>query len=65
MDIEGVESRLLGADAAWAGRVDAIALQVHGDYTLEDCARDLARLGFRPAVDRRRIDFIGGVRSAD
>jgi FkbM family methyltransferase len=65
MDIEGVESRLLSGDADWAARVDAIALQVHGDYTLEDCARDLARLGFRPAVDRRRIDFIGGVRSAD
>jgi FkbM family methyltransferase len=63
MDIEGVEEQLLSGDGAgWVGRVDAIALQVHGDYTLEDCARDLAALGLRPAVDRRRIDFIGGVR---
>ena len=63
MDIEGVESKILAPErAAWAYRVDAIALQVHGDYTLEDCARDLSALGFVPRVDRRRIDFIGGLR---
>jgi FkbM family methyltransferase len=63
MDIEGVEAMLMsGEHADWAQRVDAIALQVHDDYTLEDCARDLAALGFEPRVDRRRIDFIGGIR---
>jgi FkbM family methyltransferase len=64
MDVEGVEAMLLSPErAAWAARVDAIALQVHDDYTLEDCARDLAALGFEPRVDRRRIDFIGGIRA--
>lgn len=63
MDVEGVEARLLsGPAAAWLERVDAIALQVHDPYTLEDCARDLEALGFAPRIDRRRRDFIVGVR---
>lgn len=63
MDIEGVEAQLLsGPAAAWAERVDAIGLQVHGDYTLDDCARELSALGFVPRVDTRRPSFIVGVR---
>jgi FkbM family methyltransferase len=64
MDVEGVEARLLApATPHWADRVDAIALQVHGDYTVEDCLRDLAALGFAGHVDQRRIDFVSAVRS--
>lgn len=63
MDVEGVERQLLsGPSAAWAARVDAISLQVHDPYTLDDCARDLAALGFEPRVDRRRMNYIVGVR---
>ena len=63
MDIEGVEQRLLsGAGARWADRVDSIRLQVHDPYTPEDCARDLAGLGFEPRIDRRRMNFVEGVR---
>jgi FkbM family methyltransferase len=63
MDIEGVEARLLsGPAAAWAQRVDSISLQVHDPYTLADCARDLAALGFEPRVDPRRMNYIVGVR---
>jgi FkbM family methyltransferase len=65
MDIEGVESRLLsGAAAQWAERVDSISLQVHDPYTLADCARDLAALGFVPRVDPRRMNYISGVRQS-
>ncbi len=64
MDIEGVEARLLsGAAARWTERVDSISLQVHDPYTLADCARDLAALGFSPRVDRRRMNYIVGVRA--
>ncbi|HEY7076901.1 MAG TPA: FkbM family methyltransferase [Solirubrobacteraceae bacterium] len=63
MDIEGVERRLLsGGEAGWAERIDSIALQVHDPYTLEECARDLAGLGFEPRVDGRRMNYIVGVR---
>jgi FkbM family methyltransferase len=63
MDIEGVEARLLSGDAGrWAARVDSIGLQVHDPYTVEDCLRDLAELGFHARVDRRRMNYIVGVR---
>jgi FkbM family methyltransferase len=63
MDIEGVEARLLSGPAArWAERVDSISLQVHDPYSLADCARDLAALGFEPAVDPRRMNYIRGLR---
>jgi FkbM family methyltransferase len=63
MDIEGVEARLLSGPAAdWTARIDSISLQVHDPYTLADCARDLAALGFDARVDPRRMDYIVGVR---
>lgn len=63
MDIEGVEARLLSREAAaWTERIDSISLQVHAPYTLDDCARDLEALGFAPRIDRRRVDYIVGVR---
>jgi FkbM family methyltransferase len=63
MDIEGVEARLLSGDAArWTERIDSIGLQVHDPYTVEACARDLAALGFEPRVDRRRMNYLVGVR---
>ncbi|RKQ91784.1 FkbM family methyltransferase [Solirubrobacter pauli] len=65
MDVEGVEAKLLvPATPHWADRVDEIALQVHHDYTIEDCVRDLTALGFDAARDPRRIDFVRGQRSA-
>jgi FkbM family methyltransferase len=63
MDIEGVEASLLAGEAAgWTERVDLIGLQVHDPYTLADCARDLAALGFRPRVEPRRTNYIVGAR---
>ena len=63
MDVEGVESRLLAPSVPhWMDRVDAIALQVHGEYTIEDCVRDLDALGFSARPDSRRIDFVTAVR---
>jgi hypothetical protein len=53
---------LSGPGAHWAERVDSIRLQGHDPYTLEDCARDLAGLGFEARVDRRRMNYIVGVR---
>jgi len=65
MDVEGVEAQLLKPSVPhWADRVDEIALQVHHDYTVEDCVRDLTALGFTAAADTRRIDFVRGQRSA-
>jgi FkbM family methyltransferase len=63
MDVEGAERHLLSAGAAaWAARVDAIALQVHGSYSLADALRDLEALGFSARIDRRAADYVAGVR---
>ena len=65
MDVEGVEAKLLVPSSPhWIDRVDEIALQVHHDYTVEDCVRDLTALGFDARRDSRRIDFVRGQRSA-
>jgi FkbM family methyltransferase len=65
MDVEGVEAQLLQPSVPhWTDRVDEIALQVHHDYTIEDCVRDLSALGFTASADARRMDFVRGQRSA-
>jgi FkbM family methyltransferase len=52
MDVEGAQRRLLGGDAPWAERVGAIKVSAHHgtDYSEQDCARDLERLGFKTRV---------------
>ncbi len=52
LDIEGTHERLLGGEPSWLERVRAIKVSGHEDtdYTEEDCARDLERLGFRARV---------------
>lgn len=64
MDVEGVEARLLSGEASrWLERVDSIGLQVHDDYSLGDCARDLEAAGFTARVDPHRTNYIVGVRA--
>jgi FkbM family methyltransferase len=63
MDVEGAERHLLSAPAAaWAARVDAIALQVHGTYSLADALRDLEALGLSARIERRAADYVVGIR---
>jgi hypothetical protein len=47
MDVGGAERELLASDTEWAAEVGCIKVEVHGDYTTHDCARDLEALGFR------------------
>ena len=53
MDIEGAERDVLAQNTEWASHVGCIKVEVHGDYTPDDCVRDLERLGFRARRDRR------------
>jgi FkbM family methyltransferase len=46
LDVEGAETRILTSNTGWAARVDALLVEVHGDYTRERCTADLQRLGF-------------------
>lgn len=46
LDIEGAERELLGSgDRSWLRGVRALIIELHGDYTLEALARDLAPHG--------------------
>jgi FkbM family methyltransferase len=52
MDIEGHHEPILRGEPEWVERVRAIKVSRHleTDYSEEDCARDLERLGFRTRV---------------
>ncbi|HCG01570.1 MAG TPA: hypothetical protein DEV93_13610 [Chloroflexi bacterium] len=53
MDIEGAERHVLVSAVAWASHVRALKVECHGSYTADECAQDLARLGFRATVEAR------------
>lgn len=64
MDIEGAEREVLRRNTAWAHRVHSIKVEAHGDYSPEQCVRDLRKLGFRTALDPRHPLAVKGVRDA-
>jgi FkbM family methyltransferase len=49
LDVEGAE-RALERETGWAAGVASIQIERHGSYTPEQCASDLAALGFRPDI---------------
>ena len=63
VDIEGAECELLRTRGDWAERVSAMKVEVHEPYTVEECRRDLAALGFSTRPDGRKEDCVIGVRS--
>jgi FkbM family methyltransferase len=62
MDVEGAERELLRRNTDWAGQVGCIKVEVHGDYSADDCIADLERLGFAARRDRRHGGAVIGVR---
>lgn len=62
MDVEGAERALLTRNTGWAAEVGCIKVEVHGDYTPEDCVGDLERLGFGARRDRRHGAAVVGIR---
>ncbi len=69
MDIEGAELEVLRHRTEWAEAVRSISVECHPPYAMEDCARDLRRLGFVttlfPQTRRRRArSTVVGVRPA-
>jgi FkbM family methyltransferase len=63
MDVEGAERDLLTKNTEWAAQVGCIKVEVHGEYTPDDCVRDLEALGFKARRDRRHPAAVLGVRS--
>lgn len=60
MDIEGAEMQVLKESTEWARHVRSIKVEVHDPYTVEQCAADLERLGFRTEpIPKRRGGVVG------
>jgi FkbM family methyltransferase len=62
MDIEGAEENVLRTNTEWADRVRSIKVEVHNQYTLQDCLADLIRLGFRAHTGDRHAASVVGIR---
>jgi len=62
MDIEGAEQQVLRRATEWAERVRSIKVEVHGAYTMNDCAGDLRALGFDTRFDDRHWAAVIGQR---
>ncbi len=53
VDVEGAERDLLKKNTQWAARVCALKVEVHGAYSVSECRRDLAAIGFLTRRYRR------------
>jgi hypothetical protein len=53
MDIEGAERDVLRTSTEWSSKVRSMKIEVHEPYTVDQCAQDLRRLGFRTRPDGR------------
>ncbi len=62
MDIEGAEREVLRRNTEWAARVRSIKIELHGNYSKEDCIADLQRLGFNAWADNNHALCAVGVR---
>jgi FkbM family methyltransferase len=62
IDVEGAERELLGDGAGWASQVRCVKVELHGDYSVADCERDLRRLGFEAWPDPDHWACVIGLR---
>ena len=62
MDIEGAEKDVLKRNTEWAARVHSIKVEVHGEYSKQDCIADLQKLGFAAWEDTRHALCVVGVK---
>jgi FkbM family methyltransferase len=62
IDVEGTERELLRDGTDWPHEVRCLKVELHGDYSLEDCEADLRRLGFTTRPDSRHWACVIGLR---
>jgi FkbM family methyltransferase len=64
VDVEGAERELLRDGTAWADEVKCVKVELHGDYSVDDCQADLRRLGFTTRPDPRHWACVIALRSS-
>jgi FkbM family methyltransferase len=62
MDIEGAEREVLRRNNEWAARVRSIKIELHGNYSKEECVADLQELGFEAWADNNHALCAVGIR---
>ncbi len=62
MDIEGAEKELLQNNTDWLSRVRCLKVELHGDYSITQCAADLSRAGFSTSVDTHHNQCVVAIR---
>jgi FkbM family methyltransferase len=62
VDIEGAEREVLRYASDWADRVCSLKVELHGDYSAEECERDLRRAGYETQRDPRHWACVIGRR---
>lgn len=62
IDVEGAERDLLQSNTEWSAHVRTMKIEVHPPYSVDECVRDMIRLGFRTALDRKHWSAVIGVR---
>jgi FkbM family methyltransferase len=62
IDVEGAERELLRDGTGWAEEVRCLKVELHGDYSVAECERDLRRLGFEAWPDPQHWACVVGLR---
>lgn len=62
MDLEGIEKQILKVNTQWSEHVSCIKVELHGDYSKDECSRDLQALGFETLVDSNHSNTVVGIR---
>jgi hypothetical protein len=64
VDVQGAERELLRDGAGWSDEVRCVKVELHGDYTVDDCQADLRHLGYITQPDLRHWACVIGVRKS-
>jgi FkbM family methyltransferase len=62
IDIEGAEREILRVNTDWSHHVEAMKVEVHPPYSVDECGRDVEKLGFTAEIDRRHWSTVIGIR---
>jgi FkbM family methyltransferase len=62
VDVEGAERELLRNGAGWSDEVRCVKVELHGDYSVDDCQADLRCLGYQTRPDAKHWACVVGLR---
>lgn len=61
-DVEGEEKNILKHGGEWPYKTKCVKVEVHNDYSIEECSEDLQRLGFMTQLDESHGQCVIGMK---